>query len=88
MATKKKSTVKRRVSGTKTKASVGRKKRKVSGTSSIGKIGTARNIMGKIDKLEKQRKAEKRREMKDIIQLEINQLHDKIDALKKTYKKL
>lgn len=88
MAAKKKTTTKRRVSGTKAKASVGKKKRRVYGTSSIGKIGTAKKVMGKIDSLERMRKNEKRREMKDIIQLEINQLHDKLDNLKRAYKKL
>lgn len=93
---KKASTVKKRkVSGVKAVGSVKRKRRvagvtasaKVSGRSaSVTGIAKAKSLVADIDRLEAKRARETKRELKDIIQLEINAKHDKLDAIKRSYK--
>lgn len=70
-----KRTVKRRVSGTVKRAGLG--------SSSMGSVERARALVRDIDRLERKRAREKSREMRDIIQLEINSHHDKLDRIKK-----
>ena len=51
------------------------------------RMQTAGALIRKIDRLELKRKQEKFREMKDLIQLEINACHDKLDRIKGSYKR-
>lgn len=84
----------KKVSGTKPKAKVAGTKRprttspaKVASTRPrihhTGAIAKAKKIVADIDKLERERKALKNREMKDIYALEINKLHRQLKTLKK-----
>lgn len=70
-----KRSVKRRVSGT--------VKRSGLGSTTIGSVERARSLVRDIDRLERKRAREKSRELRDIIQLEINSCHDKLDHIKR-----
>lgn len=58
---------------------------KISGA--IGAIGRAKKIKGGIDKLERELKGIKDRELKQLYHIAINAEHDKIDAIKRSLKK-
>ena len=95
---KKVSGAKKKISAPKVSAAVGKVKRKkavasprksttrttAKKTSSLQK---ARSLVNRINKLEIKRKEEKARELKDIIQLEINKCHDQLDAMKRRSKR-
>lgn len=90
--TKKIGAVKKKVSGTRKMGSVktkmsGTPKRKVSGTGAIGGFAKARAISGKIGSLETKRKKLTKKIERDIIQLEINAEHRKLDALMRQLKR-
>lgn len=87
---KKVSGVKRKVSGTKKVAGTVKRKRTtthlVHSTSAPKHtiIERGKALIRQIDKLELQRKNEKNRDMKDIIQVEINKCHRKLREIKKS----
>lgn len=76
------------------KTAIGSKKRTVSKKkTAIRSKGTqtrmqkATKLVRDIEKLEIRRKAEKARQMKDVIQIEINRLHDQLDSLNRSSKR-
>jgi hypothetical protein len=88
---------KKAVTGTKRKAVTGTKRKRVTGVkvaSSVGRVGATdpikkgKAIVGKIDSLTQQRAKEKNKEMKLLLAYAINAEHDKLDKLKRAYKKL
>lgn len=54
----------------------------------IGRLAAGNKIIGQIEFLEKQRKKEVLKLKRDLLQLEINSLHDKLDKIYKAYKSL
>ncbi len=83
--------VKKRVAGVKKKTTVsGVRKRKVGALpvkrATVGRIGKASAIIGKIDTYEAKYAKEKNKLKKKFIAMEINALHDKLDRLKQQYK--
>lgn len=61
-------------------------RKKVAGKT-IGRIGRAESLISQINRLETKRERLENKELRDIVQLEINACHDKLDALKRTFKR-
>lgn len=55
-------------------------------SAALGRVGTAKAVVGKIDKLEKMR-LKSGKDLKRVIQLEINQLHKQLSTIEKSYRK-
>lgn len=53
----------------------------------IGRVEKGLALVSEIKRLEKKRAKLKERELRDIVQLEINRCHDKLDALTKAIKR-
>lgn len=53
----------------------------------IGSVKQGEKILREIDRLEKKRKAIKNRELRDIVQLEINARHDKLKQIKRSFRR-
>lgn len=62
---------------------LGTKKRK----SAIGSIAKTKKLLNEIESLERQRKQATKKELRDIIQLEINGRHDKIDGVRRQHRR-
>ena len=85
---KKKAAAKRKVAARPAKVAAPKTKRKriagpkkIASSKSIGKIDRGLAIVKEIDKLEAKRAALTRKELRDLVQLEINNLHLKLDRL-------
>lgn len=76
----------KRIAGTKIAATTRKIGTKV-GKPAISGLQKASKLVADIARLEKKRKALKSRELRDIVQLEINAHHDHLDRIKKTYRK-
>lgn len=68
------------------KARIAAPKRKGTATPKT-RMQKATKLVRDIEKLEIRRKAEKARQMKDVIQIEINRLHDQLDSLNRSSKR-
>lgn len=80
----KRKTVRRKRVGTLPVALLGRSTRK---RSAIGSIAKTEKLLREIDTLEAKRLRAKKKELRDIIQLEINARHDRVDQVRRAYKR-
>jgi hypothetical protein len=55
--------------------------------SAIGSIAKTERLLREIDTLEAKRQRAKKKELRDIIQLEINARHDKVDQVRRAYRR-
>lgn len=88
----------RKVAGTKKVGAAPKKRTRITGTKSIlskvtgpkktiSGIARANKLIRDIARLELKRKSMKAKELKDIVQMEINACHDKLDAIKRSYRR-
>lgn len=81
---KRKTTVRRKRVGASPVVLMGRVTRK---RSAIGSIAKTEKLLREIDSLEAKRQRAKKKELRDIIQLEINARHDKVDQVRRAYRR-
>jgi len=72
---------KKAVTGTRRKRITGTKKVGTSKPRKISGVAKGEQLLRQIERLEIKRREARARELKDIIQLDINKLHDQLDAL-------
>ena len=85
---KRKATVIRKITGAAKKPVT--IKKTVSVSRKVGTIGSVKQgekLLREIDRLEKKRKAIKNKELRDIVQLEINARHDKLKQIKRSFRR-
>lgn len=80
----KKKTVRRKRVGATPVVRMGRATKRVGALSGIQKT---KKLLNEIESLETQRRKATKKELRDVIQLEINARHDKVDQVKRAYRR-
>jgi hypothetical protein len=78
----------KKVSGVRTVTRKPAKRTVVSGVKPLTRLQKGTAIVGKINGLEKKYSKERNKDLKTLLALDINALHDQLDNLKRAYKKL